>query len=162
MYWNNHSKPKRAQIVRWIVTLDVLKWHKLWWDDDKSRLNSNIRCIEINRFLLAVPRRMGLNSNIRCIEIFQAGVLFWECNQLNSNIRCIEIFEILRACLVFPCWIVTLDVLKSVKRKKEMKKLPRWIVTLDVLKFKTQTKMIAQIHSWIVTLDVLKSQRVLT
>ena len=140
MYWNNHSKPKRAQIVRWIVTLDVLKWHKLWWDDDKSRLN----------------------SNIRCIEIFQAGVLFWECNQLNSNIRCIEIFEILRACLVFPCWIVTLDVLKSVKRKKEMKKLPRWIVTLDVLKFKTQTKMIAQIHSWIVTLDVLKSQRVLT
>ena len=54
------------------------------------------------------------------------------------------------------CWIVTLDVLKSVWHTIADGRWYGWIVTLDVLKCGAMLKILSQLNSWIVTLDVLK------
>ena len=142
--------------MRWIVTLDVLKYKfSDEWIWNKIKLNSNIRCIEILTEIL-ISFGKSLNSNIRCIEMIHLSVLIPLQTVLNSNIRCIEIYKKYSFAAGTYSWIVTLDVLKyrtsitggccillnSNIRCIEIlfsqtltSFLSRWIVTLDVLKF---------------------------
>ena len=55
-----------------------------------------------------------MNSNIRCIEINRVKYTGISTYMLNSNIRCIEMIMTLCSRSTFQRWIVTLDVLKSV------------------------------------------------
>ena len=51
-------------------------------------INSNMRCIEMETFYIAMMEE--INSNMRCIEILDSAVndlQLW----INSNMRCIEI-----------------------------------------------------------------------
>ena len=50
MYWNSSETLLEVSIVRWIVTLDVLKYSFEEKDGEYIELNSNIRCIEIYIF----------------------------------------------------------------------------------------------------------------
>ena len=54
---------------------------------------------------------------------------------MNSNIRCIEIQFGLQVMFALNCWIVTLDVLKSLSDLYQQTNDNCWIVTLDVLKY---------------------------
>ena len=58
--------------------------------------------------------------------------------------------------MMFLCWIVTLDVLKSSGDERSEWKNFCWIVTLDVLKYNCIIHGKRKIKSWIVTLVVLK------
>ena len=69
MYWNPLGAIELCTAVSWIVTLDVLKSVALMMTDQKGKLNSNIRCIEIAEYELLGWLVQPLNSNIRCIEI---------------------------------------------------------------------------------------------
>ncbi len=54
-------------------------------------LNSNIRCIEMEKCLTSSVLKRLLNSNIRCIEMLAIYNGDVTAAELNSNIRCIEI-----------------------------------------------------------------------
>ena len=88
--------------VRWIVTLDVLKYQSYKQNKRNAQLNSNIRCIEI-----------------KCGD-FSA----WNGVVLNSNIRCIEIQIPRKSAGPALGWIVTLDVLKYNFFNNKIKVIP--------------------------------------
>ena len=76
-----------------------------------------------------------LNSNIRCIEINKSHFYQVVFRMLNSNIRCIEILDLNLENGELNGWIVTLDVLKWPWGDGIRFNLCCWIVTLDVLKY---------------------------
>ena len=55
------------------------------------KINSNMRCIEINIHILTMLLLYWINSNMRCIEIVQILLLYHRHLRINSNMRCIEI-----------------------------------------------------------------------
>ena len=122
MYWNSIHSIIRSINVRWIVTLDVLKYHLLsccpchlysWivtldvlkWDKREHLQDQCGSWIVTLDVLKSYGSSMGdsnkrrLNSNIRCIEIHRQYHLHLPA-ELNSNIRCIEICKsaILQLC----------------------------------------------------------------
>ena len=77
MYWNNGAWQALLKTLGWIVTLDVLKFRITICFYKWCQLNSNIRCIEMNKWNNGKPMPLWLNSNIRCIEI-ENGVYMYE------------------------------------------------------------------------------------
>ena len=99
-------------LFSWIVTLDVLKsklFHSLC-----SGFCSWIVTLDVLKYRLCQDRNRiwKLNSNIRCIEIEIMSLVAGAIAKLNSNIRCIEIKMEMSLISIEKCWIVTLDVLK--------------------------------------------------
>ena len=70
MFWNRNS-------------LQIYK-HKL-------RINFNIRCFEIKRFLSRIRLFQMINFNIRCFEIEENRSIHYGNEKINFNIRCFEI-----------------------------------------------------------------------
>ena len=98
---------------------------------------------------------VGLNSNIRCIEM-QRGINVDEfMAQLNSNIRCIEITIKHFIPSIHSCWIVTLDVLKLYNCKVLIR---RGMLNSNIrcIEMPLPVDLLNLLTCWIVTLDVLK------
>jgi len=125
-----------------------------------SRINRNMRCIEIENMWYVVIVQRGLietwdvlkfiinfNSdlkNIRLIETwdvlkFTAVTSSFSSAKINRNMRCIEIIKHLNQLVLFLWLIETWDVLKYLVRYLDSLHISWLIETWDVLKFTAVT-----------------------
>ncbi len=78
---------------RWLIeTWDVLKWVML--DGvlrSEEKINRNMRCIEICKYILETVKTLQINRNMRCIEIKQ------KCFKLLPIIWLIETWDVLKS-----------------------------------------------------------------
>ena len=108
---------------RWLIeTWDVLKWVML--DGvlrSEEKINRNMRCIEICKYILETVKTLQINRNMRCIEIKQ---------------KCFKLLPII--------WLIeTWDVLKWIKRVYRHLAFRGLIETWDVLKFYSVSPFLA-------------------
>ena len=99
-----------------------------------SKLNSNIRCIEMWQGCNPTPDRQGWIVTLDVLKSGRNKLPLLRIRPLNSNIRCIEILFSQTLTSFLSRWIVTLDVLKCILKIILRLHLMCWIVTLDVLK----------------------------
>ena len=80
-----------------------------------SKLNSNIRCIEIGQGGNPTPDRQVWIVTLDVLKSGRNKLPLLRIRPLNSNIRCIEILFSQTLTSFLSRWIVTLDVLKFIE-----------------------------------------------
>ena len=122
--------------VQWLIeTWDVLKSKTMADMEVATKINRNMRCIEMELNTPELPQDETINRNMRCIEIRNGSGRAESGNMINRNMRCIEIR---RWALPWCCQrrlIETWDVLKYTVLLPDLIQRERLIETWDVLKF---------------------------